>query len=413
MKTPIISETKKRWLILISLIILLGFGTYGLYFLYRIDKPKIIKTLPDPFLLNDGTRVQTRQDWMIRREEIKTLLLDIEYGQIPGRPDKISVNLLNSSDLGDGNSLKIIKITLIPNINKPTIMISFTAWIYVPKGNGPFPTIVKVSPDGTGSQEKMSEVILARGYMYVCYNHTELDPDTMGYDINGPCQLAYPSYDWGSIAVWAWGAMRVADVLLQESWVDSSDIIPRVNRNALILTGHSRRGKTALLAGALDERFKMVAPNGSGCCGAGSFLIQGYLAETIADITSPIKFRSWFKTEFSKYASNEQDLPFDQHFLRALVAPRIILSTEAKSDYWSNPIGTQAIYEATIPVYDFLRVGENNAIHYREGTHAFTREDFEALMDFADKMLLGKSISGDFYITPFEINFPIDYSSPI
>lgn len=404
----------KNWktgLLLFVCMFSLGFSTYALYGLYRLDKPLIIKAFPDPFILNNGSRVQTEADWLIRRMEIKDTLLNLEYGHLPpGHPDNITVQVIQSQSLGGGHTLNTTIMIITPNSSQPSVTINVTLWVYIPNGTGPFPTIVKVGPDGLGTQEAMSQKILDRGYLYVCYDHTELDPDTKGFDVQGSCQEAYPSYDWGSIAVWAWGAMRVADYLLNESWVEASDGMPNVDPSVLIVTGHSRRGKTALLAGALDERFTMVAPNGSGCGGAGSFLVQGFFSETIAQITSPSRWKAWFQIDFGNiYGGNEQNLPFDQHFLRALVAPRVILSTE---DLWSNPIGTQAIYEATIPVYEFLNATVNNTIHYRSGGHAFTEQDFEVLLDLSDKIFLGKSISGNFYMTPYDIAFPIYYSAP-
>lgn len=408
-----IKKNLKSILLIGICIFLLSLGTYGLYFVYRLDKPKIIKNFQDPFILNNGTRVQTIQDWGIRQEEIKQMLLDIEYGHMPDHPDNITAKILGTEDLGGGNLLNTIQLIMTPNSSTPNLRINLSVWIYIPNGTGPFPTMVKVAPDGTGSQEPMSQKILDRGYIYVCYNHIELDPDTQGYDIVGPCQEAYPDYDWGSITVWAWGAMRVADFLLNESWVDSeAEGIPNIDPNVLIITGHSRRGKTALLAGALDERFSVVAPNGSGCCGAGSFLVQGLFSETIADITSEYRFKSWFQEDFGRFGGNEQNLPFDQHYIRALIAPRIIISTDATEDYWANPIGTQAVYEASMPVFEFLNATENNSIHYRSGGHAFTAEDFEAILGVSDKFLLGKNISGDFYMIPYDIDFPINYEAP-
>ncbi|MBD3228615.1 MAG: hypothetical protein GF329_10555 [Candidatus Lokiarchaeota archaeon] len=406
-------KTLKNWktiLLIFLCIMLLGSGTNGIFFLYRLDKPKIIDKFLDPFIFNNGTRVQTKDDWRERRNEIKELLLDIEYGHMPGHSSSITSEILSSQNLSGGNELNTIKLIMTPNSSKPNEMINLTIWVYLPNGTGPFPTIIKVAPDGTGSQEAMSQKILDRGYIYVCYNHIELDPDTQGYDIIGACQEIYSDYDWGSIAVWAWGAMRVADFLLNESWVDfNAEGIPNVDPNSLIITGHSRRGKTALLAGALDERFAMVVPNGSGCGGAGSFLIQGVFSESIADITSEFRYKAWFQKDFGNYGNREEDLPFDQHFIRALVAPRIILSTDATGDLWSNPIGTQAVYEATIPVYEFLNASKNNSIHYRSGGHSFTELDFQVLLDLSEKLLLGKNITGNFYITPYEIDFPIEY----
>ncbi|MBD3215829.1 MAG: hypothetical protein GF311_24680 [Candidatus Lokiarchaeota archaeon] len=409
MKIRGIDISWKRIVTISMLIFFLGVGSYGIYFLYRLDKPVIIKSFQDPFIFNNGTKVQTKEDWEIRRTEIKDLLLNEEYGIMPEHPYNITAKVIKTEDLGNGHTLKTTKLIMYPNVSSTT-PINFTLWVYIPNGTGPFPTIVKVSEDGTGTQEKMSDYILQRGYMYVCYNHIELDPDTKSEDIAGPCQKMYPSYSWETLAVWAWGAMRVADYLLNESWVNAPDGIPHVNSSVLIITGHSRRGKTALLAGAMDERFTMVVPNGSGCGGAGSFLVQGYLSETIADITS--KFKTWFKEGFENYGGNEAALPFDQHFLRALVAPRIILNTEGLIDFWANPIGAQAVYEATEPVYDFLNATYNNSIHYRSGGHGFTQVDFKTLMDLSDRLLFGKPITGNFYMKPFNIDFPIDYSPP-
>lgn len=407
--------TIKKWkkiLLIIALIFVILVSSFGIYALYRMNVPRIIKSLPDPFVFNDGSRVQSKEDWNERREEIKALLFREVYGTMPGRPDALKAKIMSSELRGDGSMFQEIVLSIIPSLSSLNVIINFTLFLYIPQGSGPFPAIVKVSPDGTGSQVENNQTITRRGYIYACYEHTDLDPDTEGSDIVGPCQAAYPDYTWGSIAVWAWGAMRVADYLLAESWVDAPDGFPSIAPDKLIVTGHSRRGKTALLAGAIDERFDMVVPNGSGCGGAGSFLIQGFFAEKIADITSIFTYYSWFNNKFREYAGRESELPFDQHFLRALVAPRLILSTDAMEDYWANPVGTQAIYEATDIVYQFLGLEENNAIHYRHGGHGFTAEDFTALLGFADKMLLEKDISGDFYMTPYDVDFPIYFTAP-
>ncbi|MCP4760584.1 MAG: hypothetical protein GY870_02310 [archaeon] len=382
------------------------------YFQFSKNNPSIINSLQDPFILNNGTRVITSEEWSERREEIKTLLLNEEYGQMPDRPDAINATKLSTKTLENGSTLNILTLSLVPSNETPSIEINFTIWVFIPSGVGPFPAIIKVSPDGTGSQTIINQTITDRGYIFVCYNHTELDPDSGGEDIVGTCQQAYPGYSWGSLSVWSWGAMRVADYILGEVWVNAPDGFPSVDPDKLIITGHSRRGKTAFLAGALDERFDMVVPNGSGCGGAGSFLVQSAICENIAFITSDFGFKTWFHQNFSKYANNEIALSFDQHFLRALVAPRIILSTDALDDFWSNPTGTYAIYNASNPVFEFLGVEENNAIHFRAGGHAFTAEDFAVILNFADKMLLNKDISGEFYVTPFTFDVPYDYTTP-
>ncbi|MHA1110742.1 MAG: glucuronyl esterase domain-containing protein [Promethearchaeota archaeon] len=380
----------------------------GVWFLVRQKYPKIIKSLPDPFILNNGTRVSTQQEWEIRRTEIKQLLQSLEFGTIPDRPDGILATETHSEVLENGT-----KKTVVLSINSTdSVVFNMTIWVYTPDTGGPHPVVIKVSPDGTGTQEPISEIILDRGYMYVCYDHVALDEDTKGYDTIGPAQAAYSNYSWGSLGVWAWGASRVLDYLIGESWVDAPSGIPDADPSKLIITGHSRRGKTALLAGAMDERFAMVVPNGSGCGGTGSFLVQGSVCETIQYITSEKYYKSWFKEDFNQFSRREQDLPFDQHFLCALVAPRVLISTNALQDYWANPSGTQTIYKATRIVYNFLGVKEKLGNHYRKGTHAFKEEDFGVLLDFADLHLMGKNITGDFYMTPYRYESPIEFIVP-
>lgn len=366
---------------------------------------------PDPFVFNNGTAVETVQDWQVRRDEIKEMILDIQYGRPPGRPDALNVTHVSSETRPDGSSFSTVILTVVPSNTTPSSSFNFTLDLYVPPGIGPFPTIVKVSKDGTGSQEPNNSTITSKGYIYACYHHTDLDPDESG--IVGVAQAAYPSYDWATLMVWAWGAMRVADYLLEEPWVSAPGGVPHVKDDALIVCGHSRRGKTALIAAAFDDRFDMVDCNGGCAGGAGSYLVLGPGAESLKDITAQNRFHYWFHENFSTYAGREDELPFDQHYMRALVAPRIMLTTDGIDDEWANPIGVQAVYEAAQPVFDFLNESQHNAIHYRPGDHGYLDEDFSTLLNLSSRFLLGNaSATGDFYMTPFDIDFPIPYEPP-
>ncbi len=404
-------QQKKLVSILIMSVVSFNILAGGLWYLVRLKYPKIIKNLPDPFILNNGTRVSTPEEWEIRRSEIKDLLQSIEYGTIPGRPDRIDASEVEIEEI-EGGIKKTINLSITPFNSTPTLVFDMKIWVYTPNQTGVHPVIVKVSPDPTETFIPIEKMSFNRGYAYVCYQHTQLDPDTKGFDIKGPAQLAYSNYTWGSVGVWAWGASRVVDYLVGEEWVEAPDGFPDIDPSKIIITGHSRRGKTALLAGAIDERFAMVVPNGSGCGGTGSFLVQGPFCETIRLITLKKTYRSWFKEDFNQYRGREKSLPFDQHFICALVAPRILLSTNAQQDYWANPSGTQTIYKATKTVYEFLEVPEKNGIHYREGKHEFNDEDVNALLDFADLHLLGKNITGEFYMTPYPYTSPIEFAAP-
>lgn len=380
-----------------------------LYFFIGINHPLIIKPFPDPFTFNNGTRVATVGEWDARRGEIKDLLLGTAYGTMPARPDRMHVTTVATSDLGGGRTLHVLAITIVPSNASMDGAFNITTWVFVPAGGGPFPVVLKVGKDGEG----FSATAMDRGHVYACFNNHDLDPDTEGHDVQGPAQLAYPTHSWGSIAAWAWGAMRVLDYLLGEPWVDVGTApAPAIDPGVVAITGHSRRGKVALLAGALDERFTMVVPNGSGCGGAGSFLVQGPACETIAIMTAPWLYKAWFMEEFGRFGWNEASLPFDQHFLRALVAPRVMLSMDAVDDYWANPVGTQAVYDASMPVFSFLNASSRNGIHFRAGGHDFTLDDFGVLLDFADTMLRGIARAGEYYTRPFPFVAPVTYAAP-
>jgi len=186
--------------------------------------------------------------------------------------------------------------------------------------------------------------------------------------------------------------MRVVDYLMT---------LPEVDSGKVALTGHSRAGKVALLAGALDERIAMVVPNGSGAGGAGCFRVEEKGVETLELITQPERFGYWFHPRLREFAGRIDRLPFDQHFLKALVAPRLLLSTDALGDQWANPLGTQQTYLAAQPVFDFLDVPDHNAIHFREGGHDMLEEDWDAILDFAGHHFQGKPLEGDYQEIPF------------
>ena len=163
-----------------------------------------------------------------------------------------------------------------------------------------------------------------------------------------------------------------------------------VEQSHVGIVGHSRGGKTALLAGALDQRFALVAPNGSGCGGAGCFRIEEGDVETLEIITRPNRFGYWFHPRLREFAGRENELPIDQHFLKALVAPRALICTDALEDEWANPTGNRATSRAAQKVFDLLSARHRNGLHFREGGHDLTEKDWTAILDFADWHFRGK-----------------------
>lgn len=326
--------------------------------------------LPDPLVFEDGRLVTSPEDWLLRRAEIREKILATQYGQVPSAPETWEAEITSEKEVFGGKGIDR-RVTL--TFQEGSRSFSMRVGYLIPSQEGPFGVVIK--NDAAIGHVAVAERLLERGIIVSEYLRTDLDPDAPG--VAGPAQEAFPDHDWGTLAVWAWGGMRVIDHLL--TW-------PEVDPNRIAVFGHSRGGKVALLTGALDERVTVTLPNGSGAGGAGLYRGQDGHAESLEAITDPNRFAYWFAPQFRDYAGREDHLPYDQHYLRALIAPRAVLSTDATGDRWANPSGTRQACVAAAPVFGLLSVATwRNACHFREGTHDETEEDWEAAMAFMDQ----------------------------
>ncbi len=324
--------------------------------------------LPDLFTSAHGREVKTVADWQKRREEMKAIIQYYEYGHLPPRPDVVTVEDFQSTPINNMPAVEERMTLVIGSKQRLKMRIA----VYVPTNKkGPYPVIIREEAALGHLQEV--PLLIERGYLFVEYARTDLDPDEN--DVVGPAQAAYPTHDWATLAVWAWGGMRVVDYLESRNDVDLTKVG---------IVGHSRGGKMALLAGALDERFTLVAANGSGCGGAGCYRIENKKCETLEKITDPKRFSYWFHPRLRQFADKEDKLPFDQHFLKALVAPRALICTEARGDKWANPLGSAATTKAAQQAFSFLDAPSKNGIHFRNGNHDLLPSDWQVILDFAD-----------------------------
>jgi hypothetical protein len=202
--------------------------------------------------------------------------------------------------------------------------------------------------------------------------------------------VVHPGHTFSALSAWAWGYHRCIDHLVTRD---------DVRHDQIAITGHSRGGKAVLLAGATDERVALTAPNNSGCGGAGCYRWQGSGSETLSDILRAFPY--WFGPQLHTYIDRESSLPFDGHSLKALVAPRALLSTEALDDLWANPSGTWQTHRAAREVYKFLGAEEQIGIWFRAGEHLHGLSDWRACLDFADWRLRDKAPSYAFDANPF------------
>jgi hypothetical protein len=239
------------------------------------------------------------------------------------------------------------------------------------------------------------DLAVSRGYAVATFYNGDIDPDRPDWSEGvhaayfQPGQTEPAPHEWGTIAAWAWGIRRAVDYLALD---------PRIDEERIAVVGHSRLGKTALLAAAFDERIALAIPHQAGC--GGTAPSRGTVGESVERIND--SFPHWFNDNFTAFNQQPERLPFDQHSLVALCAPRPVLFSNAVEDQWANPNGQFDVLRAADPVYRFLgaeglaegaepEVGQftNSRLGYflREGDHSMTREDWEVFLDFADKHL--------------------------
>ncbi len=384
--------------------------------------------VPDVLTRFNGGKIKTAKDWYRKqRPEILQKFTQEVYGKVPGvlgihevKVWETSPDALNGLAVrrqlslffkkGD-KSLEVNVLMYLPKsqqkvpvflaynftgnhavYNDPNIRLT-ESWVNNDPSVGIINNQVTEQSRATASNRWPVEEIIKSGYGLVTLYYGDVDPDKDDFS-DGIEPFFYqenqthPKFDeWGSIAAWAWGLSRVMDYLEKDDLVDAKKVA---------VLGHSRLGKTALWAGATDQRFALVVSNESGCGGAA--LSKRIFGETVQIINT--SFPHWFCGNFKKYNNNEADLPIDQHMLLALIAPRPLYVASAEGDKWADPRGeflaakyASAVYELLgkegLPVKEMPEVNHpvmgTIGYHIRSGKHDLTLYDWQQYIRFADK----------------------------
>lgn len=387
-------------------------------------------TLPRLLVSENGRKIKNTKRWeKIRRPELLKLFGREVYGKIPLEIEIADVIVHEEAgEAFDGLAIRR-QVELV--FRKDDQELSVELLLYLPKDSNDVPVFIGYNfngnhtvaddPDirlteswvrdnpslgivhnqvteqsrGVSRERWPIEEILEAGYGIATMYCGDVDPDRDNFQ-DGIHPFSYqlgqfrPGYDeWGTISAWAWGLTKAMDYLSTVADVDSSSVI---------VFGHSRLGKAALWAAALDQRFAMCISNNSGCMGAA--LSRRQFGETVGSITKA--FPHWFCENLNKYASREENLPVDQHMLLALVAPRSLYVTSATEDLWADPKGeflsaveagkVYQLYDLEgLPVSEIPQpdspVSGTIAYHIRTGEHNITSYDWRQFIDFANKQL--------------------------
>lgn len=406
------------------------------------DESKIAPyKLEDPLRFTNGKKVRNAKDWEKRRLEILDIFQKEMYGQMPPKSEIYLETIEEGTTLAGFGTRKQVRMWFKADKTGPKI-----DWLIVTPRNiqGPVPAIILLNYEGNQTIMADEEIlvtdgwvreknnvyiennhmletsrglyagqntdttypigmILARGYAFVtaCYGEISPDPDNRMGDPDIQDKIAYTGvFDlWGprdpsrddnttALGAWAWALMRGLDMLEKEPAIDASKVV---------LTGCSRLGKAALVAGAFDERFPVVVPVQTG--GGGVPLAKRNYGETIA--TEVVNFTHWYCPAYKKYADNEANMPFDQHLFISCVAPRALL-VEGFDQGWFDTKGEFLSVQAASPVwkklkrgglpnvewpedYDTSAIGDHLGYVRRSEKHGISSYDWTWMLDFADR----------------------------
>ncbi len=346
------------------------------------------RSVPELMKLASGNEVKTPADFLIRKEEIKKLLQEKEYGFIPPKPDKMTVDVEEKIPNFCAGRAKRLELTF--NLTVGEVTRSFNAISVIPVSEGKHPAFVFMNfSSDCPDKYYPTEEIIDSGFAVFSFYHKDATTDDGDFTTgvaplftDGQRTGAAP----GKIAMWAWCAMRVMDYI---------ETLDNIDLNNIAVIGHSRLGKTALVAGGFDERFKYVISNDSGCSGAA--ITRGKVGETVKVITDVFPF--WFCPNYVENADNFLDGGYDQHFLLALSAPRCLMIGSAKEDIWADPasefLSAYAASEAwrclgktgivcnnEIPEAKTVLADGDVMYQVRFGTHYLSREDWGEYIRF-------------------------------
>lgn len=322
------------------------------------------------------------------KKELLNILIEEEYGKIPKAPLSISAEILSEDKAFCSGFAPLIRYNLKTVTENGEF--SFPLNFVCPDSKEALPCFILINFESSvPSKYYPAEEIADNGFAVISINYNDISSDDGDFS-NGLAGVVFKNgrkpEDCGKIGLWTWGVLRAFEFACS---------LPQIDHEKICVVGHSRLGKTALLAGALEERFFAAMSNCSGCCG--SALFRDKKGEKIDFITG--RFPYWFKDSFKNYAEKDDQLPFDQHFLIAANIPHYVYVASGNGDVWADPraellgcVAASEYYEKHTGkgfIYDESEVSDNCSFtkgnicyHRRPGKHYLSRKDWHNYMNF-------------------------------
>jgi hypothetical protein len=387
--------------------------------------------IPDVLKMSGGTNVTTAEQWSARRAEIRTTMQDNSYGQWrSGETVTYEITTTTVNFTWEGvvyvNNYDVLRV----KVSHGGKNVQFNAYYELPAGTPPtggWPVIIAFGAlDGADfmmdSKGDPHQYSLDKGYANIAVQTANVASDDNNH--SGAFYTLYPygteaESQTGVLMAWAWSASKVLDALEGGAAAELN-----INANNTIITGTSRNGKAAAVAGAFEERFKITVPASSGAGGAAiyryksagqTYDLSGYFSyngggKWTVDGSNPQSLGSiqsdsgggWFNSKFRTFKQPD-DLPFDQHFLLALCAAAnryLFMVNGFEWDKWTNPPGFFYAFEKTKPVFDLLGVPQNIAVSMHRQRHGIEQEDMVKLIKYANYVFYGaKDLTFDYVET--------------
>ncbi len=346
--------------------------------------------LPDLLRFQNGNPVLDSKQWTSRKEEIRKVLGQYMFGNWPPRPPKIAIKYQNSVENNELYRKQNVQLLFCPstkaveyaeeNLSFNTYVQTSNYWndysnfmvatlnveLFIPqKGKGPYPAIIEAA--SAQSLRPLDIEKLKRGYAVVRYFRKDADY----------IKDVYSEYECNQLEWWAFAASRCVDFLYT---------LPDIDKSKIAIMGHSRIGKTALLATVMDERISAAIVSHPGT-GAGSFNLWRYAGDKFGGETlenSTRKFQYWNNPRMRFFIGRENKLPFDSHYLLSLVAPRPCLLGTGEHDKVGEAWGDQQCYLAVNEVYKLFGNEQNLGFYASPGGHEETPEMADSYLDWLD-----------------------------